>query len=87
MRFMLIETMGAGAGSPRAMDAPERARYEQALARAGILLACERLRPRQASGGAELAGFWLIEVKSREEAEEWARRAGSGGGIEIREAV
>jgi hypothetical protein len=30
-----------------------------------------------------IAGFWLIDVKSREEAIEWVKRAPFGGGIEI----
>ena len=33
-----------------------------------------------------LAGFWLIQVSSREEAVEWARRAPFGGGqLEVRQ--
>jgi hypothetical protein len=88
MRFMLIEKTGTGAGALASMGA--RARFEQALARAGVLLAAERLRPANLAedmpeAAAGLAGFWLIEVKSKEEAEEWARRFGSGERIEIRE--
>lgn len=85
MRFMLIEKNGTGAGAPDAIEARER--YEQALARAGVLLAAERLRPGDGVGAAEVAGFWLIEVKSREEAAEWARRSGNEARIDIREAA
>jgi hypothetical protein len=30
-----------------------------------------------------IAGFWLIQVKSKEEAIEWMRRAPFGGGVEL----
>ncbi|MFA7248157.1 MAG: YciI family protein [Dehalococcoidia bacterium] len=30
-----------------------------------------------------IAGFWLIQVKSREEAIEWVKRAPFGGGVEL----
>ncbi|WP_211212537.1 YciI family protein [Nonomuraea coxensis] len=67
--------------------------YNEALAKAGVLLAAEGLLP--SSEGAQIAysggrasvldgpfaeskeliaGFWLIQVKSREEAIEWALR-------------
>ncbi|MFI6993377.1 YciI family protein [Nonomuraea wenchangensis] len=67
--------------------------YNEALAKAGVLLAAEGLLP--SSKGAQIAysggrasvidgpfaeskeliaGFWLIQVKSREEAIEWALR-------------
>ncbi|MEV4572352.1 YciI family protein [Nonomuraea jabiensis] len=67
--------------------------YNEALAKAGVLLAAEGLYP--SSQGAQIAysggkatvidgpfaeakeliaGFWLIQVKSREEAIEWALR-------------
>ncbi|TFW31525.1 YciI family protein [Massilia horti] len=85
MRFMLIEKNGNRAGACEA-GAPERARYEQALVRAGVLLASERLRP-GAGDAAEVAGFWLIEVKSKEEAAEWVRRSGMNARIELREVL
>jgi hypothetical protein len=89
MRFMLIEQTGSATDVAAAMDGPGRDRFEQALVRAGVLLAAERLTPCE---GAEapahaLAGFWLIEVKSRDEAQEWARRAGGGARIQIRQAA
>ncbi|CAA9320532.1 MAG: PhnB protein [uncultured Gemmatimonadetes bacterium] len=87
----------------------EMGRYNEEMARAGVLLAGEGLHP--TSRGARVrfsgdrrtvahgpfpaarelvAGFWLIQVKSREEAVEWARRCpnptpGSEGEIEIRQ--
>jgi hypothetical protein len=69
------------------------AKYNEELAKAGVLLAAEGLHP--SSNGARvkfsgtrrivvdgpftetkelIAGFWLIEVKSREEAVEWVKR-------------
>ena len=96
MRFMLLvrSTKESEAG-----DVPDKelftamAKYNDDLAKAGVLLALEGLHP--SSKGARvkfsgskqtvvdgpftetkelIAGFWLIEVKSREEAIEWAKR-------------
>ena len=84
-------------------------KYNEELAKAGVLLAAEGLHP--SSRGARVrftergrtvvdgpfteakelvAGFWLIQAKSRDEAVEWARRCpnptpGSEGEIEIRQ--
>ncbi|MER6951131.1 YciI family protein [Nonomuraea sp. NPDC000554] len=81
--------------------------YNEALAKAGVLLAAEGLYP--SSHGAQIsysdgkatvidgpfaeakeliAGFWLIQVKSREEALEWALRlpvppGGNGIGLDV----
>jgi hypothetical protein len=81
---MLIEKVEAGAAAWQALA---RSRFEQALVRAGVLLAAERLAPTEGAGAQALAGFWLIEVKSKEEAHEWARRAGAGARIEIRQVA
>ncbi|GGS93137.1 hypothetical protein GCM10010176_041290 [Nonomuraea spiralis] len=75
--------------------------YNEALAKAGVLLAAEGLYPSSqgaqiaySAGGASvidgpfaeakelIAGFWLIQVKSREEAIEWALRLPVPGGHE-----
>jgi hypothetical protein len=50
-------------------------RYHEELVRAGVLLA-----------GDHTAGFWLLEVDSRAEAEEWGRRMPHGD-VEIREVT
>jgi hypothetical protein len=71
----------------------EMGRYNEELAKAGVLLAAEGLQP--SSKGARvkfsgekrtvidgpfteakelIAGFWLIQVKSKEEAIEWVKR-------------
>jgi hypothetical protein len=85
-------------------------RYNEQLARAGVLIDLAGLQPSSKgarvrfSGGnrtvvegpfAEtkdlIAGYWLIQVKSKEEAIEWAKRApaphgeGAEGEIELRQ--
>ena len=85
----------------------EMGAYNEALARAGVLLAAEGLHP--SAKGARItyagdqrtvidgpfaeakeliAGFWLLEVKSMDEAVEWAKRIpntdGVHGEVEIR---
>lgn len=78
---------------PDARLLAEMDRYNEQLARAGVLLAAEGLRPSaegvrvRFSGTARtvidgpfaetrelLAGFWLLQVRSLEEAIEWAKR-------------
>jgi len=87
----------------------EMGKYNDELAKAGVLLAGEGLHP--SSKGARvrftgskrtvtdgpfsetkelIAGFWLIQVKSKEEAIEWVKRApnpfpGTESEIEIRQ--
>src|SRR5206468_12393713 len=81
-------------------------KYNEELAKAGVLLDLAGLRP--TSDGARVlwtggkvnvtdgpfteakeivAGYWLIDVKSKEEAIEWVKRVpfGEGGEIEIRQ--
>jgi hypothetical protein len=84
-------------------------KYNEELARAGVMLAGEGLHPsskgaRVRFSGAKrtvidgpfaetkelIAGFWLFQVKSREEAIEWVKRApnpmpGTESEIEIRQ--
>lgn len=91
---------------PRAEAIAEMMKYNEALAKAGALLALAGLHPQ--SQGARVTfrggratvtdgpfteakeavgGYWLIQVKSREEALEWARRCPLGDGdiIEVRQ--
>ncbi|MEZ0471813.1 YciI family protein [Luteimonas salinilitoris] len=93
---------------PDARLLAEMGRYNEQLARAGVLLAAEGLRPsaegvRVRFSGATrtvidgpfaetkelLAGFWLLQVRSLEEAIEWVKRCPNphrgDTGIEIRE--
>ncbi|NOU92927.1 YciI family protein [Paenibacillus sp. LMG 31456] len=114
MRFMMIvkATTDSEAGvkpSQELLDA--MLRYNEELAKAGVLLAADGLQP--SSSGIRIsysepgvkpkvvdgpfteakefiAGFTLIEVKSREEAIEWAMRmpdphGGGQGEIELRQ--
>ena len=112
MRFMVIvkadKNSEAGALPDEKLLA-EMGKYNEELAKAGILLAAEGLQP--SSKGARvrfsgskrtvidgpfaetkelIAGFWLIEVKSKEEAIEWVKRSpnpfpGAESEIEIRQ--
>jgi hypothetical protein len=110
MRFMVMvkATKDTEAGvMPSEELLTEMGKYNEDLAKAGVLLAGEGLHP--SSNGARvkfsgdkrtvvdgpftetkelIAGFWLIQVKSIEEAIEWVKRVpnptGAEGEIEIR---
>ena len=111
MRFMMLmipkgyEKAGAGA-MPSAEMVAEMAKYNEALTKAGVLLALDGLHPSAMgtrisfSGGKPkttdgpfteakelIGGYWLIQVKSKEEAVEWASRcpAQDGDVIEVRQ--
>ncbi|HEX5134494.1 MAG TPA: YciI family protein [Thermoanaerobaculia bacterium] len=111
MRFMVIvkadKDSEAGVMPSEELLA-EMGRYNEELAKAGVLLAAEGLHP--SSKGARvrfsgskrtvidgpfaetkelIAGFWLIQAKSKEEAIEWVKRApnpfpGAESEVEIR---
>jgi len=114
MRFMIIvkATKDSETGViPEGMEQlfAEMGRYNEEMAKAGVLLAAEGLQP--SSKGARvrftgskrivvdgpfaetkelIAGFWLIQVKDRAEAIEWAKRApnpfpGEESELEIRQ--
>jgi hypothetical protein len=87
---------------PDEQSLSEMGRYNEELAKAGVMLAGEGLHAsskgaRVRFSGASrtvfdgpfaetkelIAGFWLIEVKSKEEAIEWVKRAPFDGGAEI----
>jgi hypothetical protein len=96
MRFMIIRMADkqTEAGEPPPLEAIERTvRYNEELAKAGVLVAAEGVHP--SVNGARItfeggkptitdgpfteakeliAGFIIIEVSSRDEALEWARR-------------
>jgi len=111
MRFMMLmipkgyEKAGAGA-MPSAEMVAAMAKYNEALTKAGVLLALDGLHPSSMgtrisfSGGKPKAtdgpfteakeligGYWLIQVKSKAEAIEWASRcpAQDGDVIEVRQ--
>jgi len=112
MRFMVIVKADKDSEAgvlPSEQLLAEMGKYNEELAKAGVLLAGEGLHP--SSKGARvkfsgnkrivkdgpfsetkelIAGFWLLQVKSKEEAIEWVKRApnpfpGTESEIEIRQ--
>src|ERR1700682_5451816 len=101
MRFMMlmIPNISEKDWMPDAQAVAAMAKYNDALRKAGALLALDGLHPRSQgarvafSGGKSavtdgpfteakevLGGYWLIQVKSKEEAVEWARRCPAADG-------
>jgi hypothetical protein len=111
MRFMmLVIPKGYEKAEPDAMPAADAVaammKYNESLAKAGVLLSLDGLFPPSAgvrvsfsSGKAKVTdgpfaeakecvgGYWMIQVKSKEEAIEWAKRAPMGDNemIEVRQ--
>jgi hypothetical protein len=112
MRFMILVKTDKNSEAgvlPDEKLLAEMGKYNEDLARAGVLLAAEGLQP--SSKGARvrfsgtkrtvidgpfteakelIAGFWLIQVRSKEEAIEWVKRCpnpfpGTESEIEIRQ--
>jgi hypothetical protein len=110
MRFMMLmipkgyEKAEPGA-MPDAKLVAAMTKYNEALTKAGVLLALDGLHPPSTGtrvsfrGGKPkvtdgpfteakevLGGYWMIQVKSKEEAVEWAKRcpASDGDVIEVR---
>jgi hypothetical protein len=113
MRFMML-VIPKGYESAKPGTLPEQSaidvmtKYNEALQKAGVLLALDGLHPPSMgvrvtfSGGkpkvtdgpfAEtkevVGGYWMIQVKSKEEAIEWARRAPMADNeiIEVRQVM
>ena len=114
MRFMMLvkadKNTEAGV-TPEEKLIAEMTRYNEELAKAGVLLDLAGLQPSSkgarvkfSPGGTRtvvdgpfaktddlIAGYWLIQVKSKEEAIEWAKRApaphgdGAESEIEVRQ--
>lgn len=108
MRFMILvradEQAEAGVLPSKELVAA-MGRYAEEMARAGVLLAADGLRPsshgvrvRYSAGKPTvtdgpftetkelISGYWLIQVRSREEAVEWASRVPfEQGEVEVRE--
>jgi hypothetical protein len=106
VRFMILvkasEESEAGV-MPSREDLEEMGKYNEELAKAGVMLAGEGIHP--SSKGARvrfpdkkvidgpftetkelIAGFWMIQVKSLDEAIEWVKRAPfREGEVEIRQ--
>lgn len=112
MRFMMLMIpKGYENAAPGTVPDDTRAvaammKYNEALQRAGVLIACDGLHPPSMgarvsfAGGRPkvtdgpfseakevLGGYWMIDVRSREEAIEWARRCPGGDNevIEVRQ--
>jgi hypothetical protein len=111
MRFMmLVIPKGYSAAPPDAMPNAEQVaemmKYNESLAKAGVLLSLDGLLPPSAGVRVSftdgkpkvtdgpfaeakecVGGYWMIQVKSREEAIEWAKRAPMGNDeiIEVRQ--
>ena len=111
MRFMLMVKADKDTEAgvlPSEELLTEMGKFNEEMAKAGVLLAADGLQP--SSKGARvrfsgrqrtvidgpfteskelIAGFWLIDVKSKEEAIEWVKRCpnptGAEGEIEIRQ--
>ena len=105
MRFMILVKADKSSEAgvlPSEELLTEMGKYNEELAKAGVLLAGEGLQPSSKgarvkfSGGERtvidgpftetkelIAGFWLIQAKSKEEAIEWVKRAPLGGGAEV----
>jgi hypothetical protein len=105
MRFMVLvpasEESEAGVMPSEELLA-DMGRYNEEMAKAGVMLAGEGLQPtskgaRVRFDGRErtvtdgpfteakelIAGYWLIQAKSKEEALEWVKRAPFDGGVEL----
>jgi hypothetical protein len=94
MRFIVLATSEEAAPP----TAAALWRYNEELARAGVLLAADgpassargariRYADRRATFSEEdgpMTAYWLIDVASRREAVEWARRCPCAGGVETR---
>jgi len=105
MRFMVLVKANKDSEAgilPDEKILTEMGKYNEELAKAGVLLAAEGLQAsskgaRVRFDGAKrtvidgpfaetkelIAGFWLWQVKSKEEAIEWLKRAPFGGGTEV----
>jgi hypothetical protein len=105
MRFMVIvkASKDSEAGvMPSTELLTAMGKFNEAMAKAGVMLAGEGLHPSSkgtrikysgrdrtvtqgpfGATGELVAGFWLIQVKSRDEAIEWMKRAPFDGGAEI----
>lgn len=105
MRFMVLVKADKNSEAgvmPDKKLLTDMGKYNEALAKAGVLMAGEGLHP--SSKGARvrfsdakrtvidgpfaetkelLAGFWIFQVKSRQEAIEWVKRAPFSGETEI----
>jgi hypothetical protein len=105
MKFMILvkaDKKSEAGALPDEKLLTKMGKYNEELARSGIMLAAEGLHPTSKgarvkfSGGKEtvtngpfpdskdlIAGFWIWQVNSKDEAIEWIKRAPFGDGAEI----
>src|SRR5712691_3254029 len=105
MRFMVIVKANKDSEAgvmPSEKMLTEMGKFNEELAKAGVMLAGDGLHPSSKgarvkfSGGKRtvtdgpfaetkelIAGYWMIQVKSKEEAIEWVKRAPMDGGTEL----
>ncbi len=105
MRFMVLvpASKDSEAGvMPTERELTEMGKFNEELAKAGVVLAMDGLQPTSKgarirfSGGKTtvtdgpfteskelIAGFWLIQAKSKDEAIAWMRRAPFGDGVQL----
>jgi hypothetical protein len=112
MRFMMMvkipATLTADEYMPDVEIVEAMTRYNEELAKAGVLLSLDGLLPAENGARLEFAGgkvtvtdgpfaeakemvggYWIIDVRSRDEAIEWARRApmADGHAIDLRQVA
>ncbi len=107
MRFMMfmIPNISDADWEPTAEAVGAMSKYNDELAKAGVLLSLDGLQPPSKgarvtyAGGKptvtdgpfaeakEVVGYWMIDVRSKDEAVEWAKRvpADSGNVVEVRQ--
>lgn len=116
MRFMMLMIPGVYQGAegknvgsdfaPSAEDVAKMTKYNEDLAKAGVLISLDGLQPiakgaRVSFPGGKakvtdgpfteakevLGGYWMIQVNSKDEAVDWAKRCPARGGdiIEVRQ--
>ena len=105
MKFMILVKADKNSEAGRLPDEKlltKMGKYNQELAKAGIMLAGEGLHPTSKGAGVKfawgkhtvtngpfpeskdlIAGFWIWQVKSKDEAIAWVKRAPFGDGAEI----
>ncbi len=94
MRFMMLvipkgyDKAPAGFAPPADLVA-KMTKYNESLTKAGVVLTLDGLHPPATGARVKflLGGYWMIQVKSRAEAIEWAKRAPMQDGdiIEVRQ--
>ncbi len=101
MRFLLLTVAASPEKSPSADGGPDAIdRFNRALREAGVLLGTDRLRATSSqsqghaagspgNGRASMTGYWLIQVRSLDEALAWAHRCPLAPDevIEIQQAI